>query len=119
MDYYDDRQLSTKEALKELEDLVSEYNQARRAREEKGLDTDTSAIYWILQKNTVSDCDNLALKVKMLFDEFQNYKDNAGDMRELKTKLYKSLTEFGIKDLQQARKITESLIKLKTGRIKK
>ena len=73
----------------------------------------TFAIYWILKKNSLANCDSLAVDINMLFDKLPNYNENAMDMRELKTKLYKKLIDFGVKDLKQAKKITETLIKLK------
>ena len=56
---YDNRQIDTIEALKQLEELVRQVNLAKKEQTEKQLDTRTFSIYWVLKTYTTYGVDKL------------------------------------------------------------
>lgn len=88
---YDDRQVSTREALGKLEDLLKEYLQARKEHEKTGFDINTFTVYWVLKQSALKDPDKLAPTIEGIFGKHPNYRDNAAELRHLKAELYKVL----------------------------
>ena len=91
LDSYDDRQVDTQEALKQLEELLAEYLQARKEREESGFDLNTFTIYWLLKQSGAPEPEGVAPRVDAAFRRFPNHADNPAERRQLKAELYKVL----------------------------
>ncbi len=91
LESYDDRQISTQEALKRLERLLTEYVQAAREREQTGFDLNTFTIYWVLKQAGVSKPEEAAPSINDAFGRFPNYRYDAAHRRHLKADLYKVL----------------------------
>jgi hypothetical protein len=81
----------TLEALKRLEEITKEINQARREQAEKNFDINTFTIYWLFKKSKVTKSDILAVKVNDIFEVYPNWRLNSKEKRELTTQLYKIL----------------------------
>jgi type I restriction enzyme R subunit len=91
LERYDDRQISTQEALTHLENLLSEYVQAKKEHEQSGFDLNTFTIYWILKQTGAPEPEKVAPVLNAMFSRFPNYQDNAVELRQLKAELYKVL----------------------------
>ncbi|MGH7771917.1 MAG: type I restriction endonuclease subunit R [Candidatus Binatia bacterium] len=91
LEWYDDRQVSTQEALKHLEKLLSEYLEAKREYEKSGFDLATFTIYWVLKQVGASDPKKVAPLLSSAINRFANYNDNPVELRQLKAELYKLL----------------------------
>ena len=92
LDWYDNRQVSTQEALRQLEKLLSEYVDAKREFEKSGYDLSTFTIYWVLKQIGAPDPTKVGASAQCGQPiEFSNYKHNAVDLRQLKAELYKFL----------------------------
>ncbi|MBI2152758.1 MAG: HsdR family type I site-specific deoxyribonuclease [Candidatus Rokubacteria bacterium] len=91
LEAYDDRQIGTQEALRELEKLLGEFVQARKEREKTGFDLSTFTIYWVLKQTGSPEPEKLAPLLDGAFGRFPNYRDNAAERRQLKAELYKVL----------------------------
>ncbi len=91
LESYDDRQISTQEALKQLEKSLTEYVQATREREQTGLDLNTFTIYWVLKRAGASEPETAAPLINAAFGRFPNHLYNAAHRRHLKAELYKVL----------------------------
>lgn len=91
LEWYDNRQVSTQDALKQLEKLLSEYIQARKEHEQSGLDLNTFTIYWIVKQVNTLEPEKLAPSLNAAFSRFPNYRHNAAELRQLKAELYKVL----------------------------
>lgn len=91
LESYDDRQIGTQEALKQLERLVTAYVQAIREREQMGFDLNTFTIYWILKQAGASKPETVAPLIDAAVGRFPNYRYNAAHLRHLKAELYKVL----------------------------
>ena len=89
LESYDDRQISTQEALRELEKLLTEFVQARKEREKTGFDLNTFTIYWVLKQAGIREPEQIAPALDATFRRFPYYKHNATALRQLKAELYK------------------------------
>ncbi|MFH0989738.1 MAG: HsdR family type I site-specific deoxyribonuclease [bacterium] len=85
---YDNRQVDTIEALKQLEELVKQVNIAKKEQTEKKLDTRTFSIYWVLKTYSTFGVDELSKKVSALYDKYPNWMVNGNERRDLKLELY-------------------------------
>lgn len=91
LELFEDRQLSTIQALKELEQAIEEYNVAQREMRERGFDVRTFSLYWILRRASVTDAAKLALAAEAIFQRFPNHYANPEERRDLRADLYRLL----------------------------
>ncbi|MDE2181294.1 MAG: type I restriction endonuclease subunit R, partial [candidate division NC10 bacterium] len=98
LESYDDRQIGTQEALKQLERLVTEHAQATSEREQMGFDLNTFTIYWVLKQAGASEPERAASLIDAAVGRFPNYRYNAAYLRRLKAELYKVLLPVVGKD---------------------
>ncbi|MFQ5830569.1 MAG: type I restriction endonuclease subunit R [Candidatus Methylomirabilia bacterium] len=91
LEAYDDRQIGTQGALKELEKLLGEFVQARKAREKTGFDLNTFTIYWVLKQAGSAEPEKQAPLLNAAFDRHPHYRNNPAERRQLKAELYKVL----------------------------
>lgn len=98
VELYDDRQISTQEALSRLEKIIEEINQAKKEQAEKDFEAREFTVYWILKKEEIQNADELAVQIEEAFKQSPNWKDNAKEARELTAGLYKILLKCMDKD---------------------
>jgi type I restriction enzyme R subunit len=98
LDAFEDRQITTQDALGELEKLLADLLEARRQQNESGLARNAFAIFWILKQEGVREARSLAVEIDGLFGQFPNYDANVQERRALKAKLYKVLLPVLAKD---------------------
>jgi len=110
IELYDDRRIMTLEALKRLEEIIREINQARREQAKKNFDVNTFTIFWLFKKSGISKPDTLAVKINDIFEDFQNWRLNSKEKRELTTQLYKILLKEENKT--KAVELVEKILKL-------
>lgn len=88
---FEDRQLTTLEALQELAKAMEEFTTAQRELAERGFDINTFSYYWILRRNGVADAETLAPNIEGTFRRFPNLRQNAEERRDAKAELYQQL----------------------------
>ena len=88
---YDERQITTEEALREMQSLVQEIVEAKREQAEMGFDSRTFSFFWTLKQEGLDHPDRNAVVIKAIFDRFPNHKENIAELRQLKAELYKAL----------------------------
>ena len=110
IELYDDRRIMTLEALKRLEEIIREINQAHKEQTEKNFDVNTFTIFWLFKKSGISKPDTLAVKINDIFEDFQNWRLNSKEKRELTTQLYKILLKEENKT--KAVELVEKILKL-------
>ena len=110
IELYDDRRITTLEALKRLEEIIREINQARREQTEKNFDVNTFTIFWLFKRNGIPEPDTLAVKINGIFETYPNWKLNSKEKRELTTQLYKILLREVNKT--KAVELVEKILKL-------
>jgi len=98
VELYDDRQISTQEALTRLEKVIEEINQAKKEQAEKNFDAQKFTVYWILKKEEIENADELAVQIDGAFSQNPHWRENAKEARELTASLYKILLKTMDKD---------------------
>jgi type I restriction enzyme, R subunit len=88
---FQDRQLSTVQALEEIERLLGEQAKAEQERTKLGLDAPTFGVYWLLEQAQIAGAKDLAVEINDLFARFPNYIRSADELRQLKAEIYKAL----------------------------
>jgi type I restriction enzyme R subunit len=93
LEFFGDRQLSTGDAVTELEKLVREYLDAQKERKRLALDEHTFAVFQTLKRNGIDGDKALALAgtLREIFATYPEHRENAGQLRLLKAELYKHL----------------------------
>ncbi len=113
LEAYDERQLSTEDALRRIEALINEIVEARRRQDDLGFDGMTFSIFWTLQREQVADPEKNAIGIKILFDRFPNYRENIAELRQFKAELYKFLLPLVGKDSMVS--LVDKLLRTKTA----
>jgi len=85
---YDDRQISTKDALKQMEEIVKEIVNAQDNQKETGVDKNTFSILWILKQHEIKESREIAEALNTLFVRYPHFNDNPEDLRQLKAEIY-------------------------------
>lgn len=88
---YEDRRKTTQEALKAFEELAQEVVQAAEERTDLGLDENAYAIYSVLRPLVPAITSAQAQEINALFGSLPDYAWDAGQGRQLRTALYKTL----------------------------
>jgi type I restriction enzyme, R subunit len=91
LDAFDDRQITTRQALDELTKLLAEYLEAKRQEKQSGLDPHAFAVFWLLRQSGVAEPQKLAERIESLFRDFPNFDQNVQERRGLKARIYKVL----------------------------
>lgn len=98
LEAYDDRQVSTQAALRQLEALLNEYLQAHRESEKSGFDINVFTIFWVLKQSGIRDPGKVGPLIDNALRRFPNHAYNATERRHLKAELYKILLPAAGKD---------------------
>ncbi len=97
---YQNRQISTQEALRRLEELVREVSEAERARADKSLPGEVFAVYWLLKRAGVADPESAAQQMAAAFSEHPHWASSAAHERDVRKEPYKALLTSGMKQAQ-------------------
>jgi type I restriction enzyme, R subunit len=106
---YDDRQVSTQEALDQTAWLVDEYNQLQRERAERNFDAQTFSTFVILRQHGLLEADGPAIEINALFNAHPHWRSDANTRRALRAKLYKAL--LALFEPDQTPDVVEALLK--------
>ncbi len=94
---FEERQITTQEALRQLEGLVAEYKEAESTRQQSNLSREAFAVYWLLHNERISNVEAIAQAVEPIFAEHPHWQSAANQEREVRIRLNKVLlqTELG------------------------
>lgn len=114
LELFEDRQISTVDALRELEKAIEEYNAARREMTGRGFDIETFSIYWILRRNGLDEELGMSVApgIQKVFARLPNFRQNAEERRELTAELYSLLLPHA-KKARRARELIEEILKVR------
>lgn len=85
---YENRQISTKKALEEIQKIYEDDVKRKKQQAEKGFDGLTFLTYRILLNNGVSKPDNATKQIKKEFVKNPNWKTSEKELRELRKGVY-------------------------------
>lgn len=110
IEFYDDRRITTLGALRKLEEIINEINQAKKEQAEKNFDINTFTIYWLIKRSGLEKPDIIATKINEVFEKYPNWKINDEEARSLTTQLYKIILKETAKE--KAVELVEKLLRL-------
>jgi type I restriction enzyme R subunit len=112
-DRYENRQVSTKEALLELQQIYEDELKIRFEQEKKGIDSFTFFLLTHLTEAKIPNAEKVALKIRDAFKANPNWKASSSSLRELRAQVYYAvLSEED--NLDKATQIADELFRLIT-----
>jgi len=92
------RQFSTQEALKQLEELIKEINQAEREQAERGISGEAFATLWILKQGGISiaEAEKVAGQMVGILAEYPHWHTSDKQARQIRRKLYTLLEHANV-----------------------
>ena len=81
---FENRQLSTTDALKSLKEQIQKHLARKQEQEEKGLDGTTYFVYRFLVDDGIDNAEVVSRRIKTAFAERPNWKDSKQSRRELR-----------------------------------
>jgi type I restriction enzyme R subunit len=108
---YEDRQLTTEDALKNMEALVEECETAKNEAEKSGLAPESFSTFWLLEQAGAPKAKCLTRQTEAVFARLPHFADNAGEFRQLKAELYKIL--LPVVGREQMVEMVEQMINLR------
>jgi type I restriction enzyme R subunit len=107
------RQFSTQQALKQLEELIKEINEAEREQAERGISGEAFATLWILKQGGISiaEAEEVARQMVGVLKEFPHWHTSDEQARQVRRRLYTLLEQVNIKEIPEAVEKIMSVIK--------
>jgi len=106
------RQMDTQDALKRLENLVRDINDAQREQAERNISGEPFAIFWLLKQEgmSVTAAEDIARKMTRVLDEQPHWRVSEQQARQVRRALYQHLGNSGIQDVPQVVKHIMTLV---------
>jgi type I restriction enzyme R subunit len=93
------RQVSTEEALRALEELVREINQARQEQAERDVSLEAFAVLWLLKRRGVERASEAAEEMEAAFREHPHWRTSEAEQRSVRRALYTALDKLALNDV--------------------
>jgi len=106
---FEQRQVTSQQALAELENLVAEYGAAVSERKQTDLSADGFGVYWLLQREGVSDAQKVAREAAAAFAQYPHWKGSEEQERHVRAALYRALIQAGVDNLDLVSQILSVL----------
>lgn len=106
---FEKRQITSRQALEELEGLVEEYRDAVSEREESNLSSEGFGVYWLLQREGVAEAREIAQRAAEAFSQYPHWKQSDEQERHVRMALYKGLIEAGVDNLELVNQVLQVL----------
>ncbi len=110
---FEERQITTKEALAGLENLVEEHRTARRRQGELDLSPEGFGVYWLLHREGISQAEGIARRAAAAFARYPHWKVNSDQGRRVRISLYKAFDEAGVEEIGLVERILQVLERAK------
>jgi type I restriction enzyme, R subunit len=108
---YEDRIITTEEALAQLEKNIKDYQNKEKKKKEKGFDTLTFFINSLLEENNISESEKLAKEMSRAFSKYPDWIKFEKDTRDLRESLYFILLSQ-TDDVDLAHKLIDNLFNI-------
>jgi len=107
---YMDRQKTTQEILEELKKILEEITEARREQESRKIPIEEFSIFWLLQKNGITDPDKRAHDMKAILNQHPHWRHSEQQSRDVKGELYKIVIQSGMDDIKEIKQIVDRIM---------
>jgi type I restriction enzyme R subunit len=109
---YQLRQEATQEALEALEELIEEINKAEKEREQMDMLPASFAVYWLLNREGISEAEPIARNMETTFEEFPHWQYSDAQERDVRRALWGVLLTEKSKS-KSGRQTTEEIDEMK------
>lgn len=106
---YQERQISTQEALEQLQLDLGEIDELERQRNETGLSSEGLTGLLLLQENGVEKVVEIAKEMEDAFKSYPHWRTSAEQDRELRRALYKSVLKTGTDHIEVVDRLLDVL----------
>jgi len=96
---FESRQLSARDALHQLEQLIRDYKAAERDRRQSELSPEGFAVSWLLRKGGLSNADIIAQEISAAFEQHPHWQRSERQERDLRRSIYKALIDSGVENV--------------------
>ncbi|WP_287930281.1 HsdR family type I site-specific deoxyribonuclease [Thermus sp.] len=98
---FEERQVESQEALRELEELVKQLNQAHAERASSSLSPQAFAVEWWLRTHRVDpqQAAQVAREMEAAFAEYPHWRTSRKQEGDLRTRLYEGLLKIGVSEV--------------------
>ena len=110
-DSYEDRQVSTQEALQDLYEEIEKNEKRKKQQAEKGLDGLTFFVYRTLLDAGIAGAETVSEKIKAAFATHPNWRTSEAALRELRKEVTFAIVAE-VSDLDRVTKIVDNLFSL-------
>lgn len=95
------RQFSTEEALKRLEELIEEINEAEREQAERGISGEAFAALWLLKQEgiTMAEAEKVAGEMGGILKQYPHWHTSDKQARQIRRRLYGMLEQGKIENI--------------------
>lgn len=90
---FQNRQVTTREALRQLQLLIQEYGEATKVQQQTDLSPQAFAVFWALQKEGVNAAESVARRVGEALERYPLWHKSRDQERALRVTLYRFLME--------------------------
>jgi len=109
---YKDRQNTTQETLAELKTIIEEINAARFEQEKRNIPMAEFSIFWILNKNGISNPETKAHDMKGILNHNPHWRTSEQQARDVKQDLYPIILQSETRDIKEIKKIIDQIMKV-------
>jgi type I restriction enzyme R subunit len=90
---FEQRQLTTQQALDELTRLLEEAREADQSREQSDFSVEGFSVFWLLKRIDVVDAEPVARSMERVFAGHPHWRQSAAQERDVRRGLYKALLD--------------------------
>src|ERR1043166_598631 len=106
---FEDRQMTTQEALAELDRLIRAAREAQKLRDETNLSPEAFAVFYVLKMDGVKGPLQAARAVEQAFEQFPHWQTSEAQEREVRKSIFKALIDAGVEAIAE---VADKLMKL-------
>ncbi len=101
IDAFKARQVTTQEALKQIEQLIEEIRKAEEEQQGTGLGSEAFAVLWLVEKEGVErvKAETAARQMTAAFQKYPHWHKSDEQYRRVRASLYEALTPTGIEEI--------------------
>jgi type I restriction enzyme R subunit len=98
---FEERQMTTKETLQQLELLMREGIEGKKAEAKSDLSPEGFAVFWFLKREGIEKAEAAAKKIAGAFKQFPYWERSSEQERGLRIALFKALLEAGVERIAE------------------
>ena len=106
---FQQRQITTQDALRQLQALAKEYGEAKQRQQDSDLGLEGFAVFWLLHREGLAGAERVGREAAKAFEQYPHWQRSAGQERELRFALSKAMLVAGI-DVDQVSDLTHRIL---------